>query len=63
MTRNYALFVVCVAALVLSAPFLQRNDWQGWVAFCVMLASLAWMGGMWLVRTVENVREWWHDHS
>lgn len=63
MTRNYAIFLVCVAALVLSAPFLQRADWQGRVAGFVMLAALAWMGGMWLYRTVENVREWWHDNS
>jgi hypothetical protein len=63
MTRNYALFVGCIAALVLAVPFVDRNDWQGWVSLFVMLAAMTGMAGMWLYRTADTVLEWWHDRS
>ncbi len=61
MTRNYAIFLIAIASLVLAVPFLDRNDWQGWVACFVVFAAITWMAGMWLYRTAERVLEWWRD--
>ena len=61
MTRNYAIFLLSVTAVVLTAPFLERNDWQGWVALIVLIAATGTMAGMWLYRAAQNVLDWWRD--
>ena len=61
VSRNFAIFLIAVAALVLAVPFADRKDWQGWVASFVTVAALVTMLAMWLRRTWENISDWWHD--
>lgn len=63
MTRNYVIFLFAVAALVFAVPFADRKDWQGWMAYIVIFAAIAWMAGRWLYTTTDSIREWWHDRS
>ena len=60
VSRNFAIFLIAVASLVMAMPFAGRNDCQGWVAFFVIVAALMTMLAMWLRRTMQNVLDWWH---
>jgi hypothetical protein len=61
VSRNFAIFLIALASLVMATPFADRKDWQGWVASFVLIAALVTMLAMWLRRTVQNVLDWWHD--
>ena len=59
MTRNSVIFPVSLAALVLAVPFVDRNDWQRWFAFFVIIAAVGWIVGIRLLFVIWAVREWW----
>jgi hypothetical protein len=61
ISRNYATFLVSVAALVFAVPFMARKDWQGWAASAVGIAAMGTMLAMWLYRTAQNALDWWRD--
>jgi hypothetical protein len=61
ISRNYAIFLVSVAALVVAVPFIDRKNWQGWAASVVGIAAIGTMSAMWLYRTSQNVLDWWRD--
>jgi uncharacterized BrkB/YihY/UPF0761 family membrane protein len=61
VSRSFVVFLTALASLVMAMPFADRNDWQGWVASCAIIAALGTMLAMWLYRTIQNVSDWWHD--
>jgi hypothetical protein len=61
ITRNYAIFLVSVAALVLAAPFMDQKGWPGWVGTIVGFAAMGTMLALWLSRAVEQLLDWWRD--
>lgn len=61
MTRNFAIFLALLAALIVAAPFMERKDGLGWLATIVGILAMLLMLAMWLRRTAENLRDWWHD--
>lgn len=60
-SRNFAVFLIALASLVIATPFADRNDSQGWVAFIVMIAAIVTLLTMWFCRTAQNVLDWWRD--
>lgn len=59
ITRNFAVFLVALTVLVLAVPFVDRNDWQGWVASFVAMAAVGWIVGIRLLFLARTLREWW----
>ncbi|MDZ4687100.1 MAG: hypothetical protein SH850_18645 [Planctomycetaceae bacterium] len=63
MTRNFAILLIALASLVLAVPFIDRNDWQGWVAFFVVVAAVGWIVGIRLLFLARMVIEWWNGRD
>lgn len=61
MSRNFGIFLVSLACLVLASPFADRKDWIGRGASIVVFGALGTMLVLWLRRFVENVVDWWRD--
>ncbi len=59
VSRNFAIFLIALASLVMATPLADRKDWQGWVASFVVIAALVTMLVLWLRQAVENVCDWW----
>ena len=59
ITRNFALLLVSLTCIVVLAPFMDRNDWMGWVAFFVVMAAVGWIVGSQLFYLAYVLREWW----
>lgn len=58
ISRNFAMLLISLAAIVLAIPFVDRNDWQGWVAFFVSVSAATWIVGTQLLFAARTVREW-----
>ena len=63
ITRNFALFLASLAAILLALPFADRNDWQGWAATLTMIAAATWIVGVHLWFLARMLRDWWRGYD
>lgn len=55
---NMAIFLISVTSIIIAVPFVDRNDWPGWVASFVTVVAALTVVGQRLSMLYRTIKEW-----